>query len=246
MHILASGFGQQDADWHVLEESGAGYCRTYYLTGGPIRYRQGDDCRTLTAGHLYVFPSHAPFSLTHDPQEPLCCLWYHFDFFPAVTETLVELPLDESLRRVLDTLIAEQQAERITGGFYRSLVEALYCRIQESGLLTAPDPALVEMLQAIRACYKDREFSIGRVSARLGYSTEHFIRVFKRHMHVTPYRYATDLRLNEAARLLTDGYTVAETAEAVGYSESKVFARAFTQKYGISPLGYRRHYRPIA
>ena len=246
MHVLASGFGQQNAEWHVHEESGAGYCRTYYLTGGPIRYQKENTTRLLTAGHLYVFPSHAPFSLNHDPQDPLSCLWYHFDFFPAITEELIEIPINDSLQRVLDSLIAEQRSGLTSTGFYQSLVEALYCCIQESGLLTAPDPTLVEMLQAIRACYKKRDFSIGRISADLGYSAEHFIRIFKRHMHITPYHYASDLRLSEAARLLTDGGTVAETAEAVGYSESKVFARAFAQKYGMSPLRYRQHYRPIA
>lgn len=247
MQLLMQGYGVQPYDWHVTEKTPAGFCRVYYLTGGPVTYRDLSNVQTMTAGHLYIYPSSVPYSIRHDPEKPMACLWFHFDFFPAKLERAVELPIDEGLRGVLNALIIEAQSGRGAGRFYRHLAEALCSRIEESGLLDPQEPTLTKLLQAIRAGYREPTFSVENISRSLGYSTEHFIRLFRRFMHVTPYRYVSDLRLDDAARLLLDGErSVDEIGKMVGYSDGKVFARAFARKFGVSPSEYRRTCHPVA
>lgn len=247
MQLLQKGYGVQHERWHVTEEIGAGYCRVYYLVGGPVLYRDSNRSCTLTKGHLYVLPSHAPFSVIHDPSDPMCCLHYHFDFFPSMLNTVAEIPVDDNLKRILDVLMDCHQSGCTETGFYSHLVEALFCLIRDSGVLDSQDPALTEMLQAIRRCYKDPSFSVAKVSRELGYSVEHFIRLFRRYLHTTPYQYVLDMRLGDAARMLAGGNTtVSEVSKAVGYSDSKVFTRAFTRKFGVSPSQYQHSNHPIA
>jgi AraC-like DNA-binding protein len=55
------------------------------------------------------------------------------------------------------------------------------------------------------------------------------------------------MRLGDAARMLAGGNnTVSEVSKAVGYSDSKVFTRAFTRKFGASPSQYQHSDHPIA
>ena len=52
--------------------------------------------------------------------------------------------------------------------------------------------------------------------------------------------YAIDLRMREAARLLTDtNDSILKIGEAVGYAGQSKFAAAFRKYYGTSPRQYR-------
>lgn len=240
MQIITQGYGMQGASWHVSESRSAGYCRIYYITAGRVFYKDARHSMKLMPGRLYVFPSHSPYEISHDPADPLCCLWHHIDFFPVMNEELIELQPDGPLQSLLDALIGCIASERTDTAFRRSMSEALGGYLLECGRMTEPDPTLTAMLAAIRACCAAGSFCVADAASLLGYSTEHFIRLFRSRMHTTPYQYASDLRMLEAAQLLTAGRTVNEVAEKLGFAESKTFARAFTQKYGLSPARYRR------
>lgn len=72
-------------------------------------------------------------------------------------------------------------------------------------------------------------------------SKYHFLRVFSRVTGVTPGRFLTAVRLQEAKRLLlSTSCNVAEVAVRVGYSGPGSFTRRFTELVGLSPTQYRR------
>lgn len=70
----------------------------------------------------------------------------------------------------------------------------------------------------------------------------HFLRVFRRVVGVTPYRYVVDLRLARAARTLARGRMDATRAAfAAGFGDLSSFAREFKRRYGASPAAFGRH-----
>ncbi|MEX1656953.1 helix-turn-helix transcriptional regulator [Streptomyces pseudovenezuelae] len=72
-------------------------------------------------------------------------------------------------------------------------------------------------------------------------SKYHFLRVFSRVTGVTPGRFLTAVRLQEAKRLLlSTSFNVAEVAVRVGYSSTGSFTRRFTELVGLSPTQYRK------
>lgn len=73
-----------------------------------------------------------------------------------------------------------------------------------------------------------------------GYSPQHLNRIFRRELGVTPLKHLMRLRLERAAALLAEGrLTVAAVARSLGFADAAYFARAFTQRYGLSPRRYR-------
>lgn len=52
-------------------------------------------------------------------------------------------------------------------------------------------------------------------------------------------RYFLDLKLDYAAKMLREGYTVNYLAKLLNFSSSAHLSLAFKKKYGISPLKYK-------
>ncbi|MBB5920876.1 AraC-like DNA-binding protein [Actinoalloteichus hoggarensis] len=73
------------------------------------------------------------------------------------------------------------------------------------------------------------------------YSKFHFSRAFQRVTGVSPGRFLSAMRLQEAKRLLvTTSLSVTEISHRVGYSSVGTFGSRFCSTVGVSPTTYRR------
>jgi DNA-binding response OmpR family regulator len=72
-------------------------------------------------------------------------------------------------------------------------------------------------------------------------------RLFRAHFGLSVFSYLREQRLQHGRRLLEQGGQRVDTvAEAVGYSNARDFARAFKQRFGITPGTWSDHASPIA
>lgn len=73
------------------------------------------------------------------------------------------------------------------------------------------------------------------------FSKFYFIRVFQRVTGVSPARFLSALRLQDAQRLLVStSYNVADISQRVGYLSVGTFSSRFSRSVGMSPTTYRR------
>ena len=63
------------------------------------------------------------------------------------------------------------------------------------------------------------------------------IKLFKQHVHQTPFQYLTNVRLERSINMLygQQTYTVTEIAMACGFSTTSYFIQIFKNKYGMTP-----------
>lgn len=74
-----------------------------------------------------------------------------------------------------------------------------------------------------------------------GFSTFHFLRVFRNVTGTTPHQYLIGARLRRAARLLLDtGRSVTQIAYDAGFQDLSNFVRTFHRVIGCTPRDYRR------
>jgi AraC family transcriptional regulator len=74
------------------------------------------------------------------------------------------------------------------------------------------------------------------------FSKFHFSRMFQRVTGISPGRFLSALRLQEAKRLLlTESLTVADISYLVGYNSIGTFSSRFRMSVGVSPTIYRQH-----
>ena len=71
-------------------------------------------------------------------------------------------------------------------------------------------------------------------------SPYHFQRQFKAHFHVTPHQMLMAIRLWRAKHFLTQGMPAADVAAATGLTDQSHLTRAFTRRYGITPVRYQK------
>ena len=73
-----------------------------------------------------------------------------------------------------------------------------------------------------------------------GMSAFHLARSFKKEIGLPPHVFLTQLRLQQAKRLLMRGEGLAETAAAVGFYDQSALSRHFKKIYGVTPGQYAR------
>jgi AraC-like DNA-binding protein len=93
---------------------------------------------------------------------------------------------------------------------------------------------VMDALVRIGADILDREH-VEDVLAKMPYSREYFIRVFRAFTGHTPAQFQQVRRIERAKHLLQSGRSVKETACLLGYSDPFYFSRLFKKRTGISP-----------
>lgn len=93
--------------------------------------------------------------------------------------------------------------------------------------------------------YADKELSVETLCAYLHLSPAYFSTLFKRETQKSFIAYVTDLRMEQAARMLQD--TDEKTyliAERTGYADPNYFSYVFKRHFGISPSKFRAGQQP--
>lgn len=78
------------------------------------------------------------------------------------------------------------------------------------------------------------------LAEELKVSSFHLSRIFSSESEFSLFEYLTELRMNEAKKLLRDGrHTVSDVAQMVGYDNGNYFAKVFRKRIGIPPSHFR-------
>lgn len=100
---------------------------------------------------------------------------------------------------------------------------------------------LKNLLLHIQSNY-DRTITIKDAAAICGFSSSHFMKLFKELTGKSFSQYLIDYRLEIAARQLVEtSYKIIDLAENVGFHNVSYFSRAFHSKYGETPSAYRNN-----
>lgn len=100
--------------------------------------------------------------------------------------------------------------------------------------------AVVNVIETMRENLSER-LTVDDMARAARFSKFHFSRVFQRVTGVSPGRFLSALRLQEAKRLLlTSSLSVADITFQVGYNSVGTFSTRFKESVGLSPTEYRR------
>lgn len=171
----------------------------------------------------------------------------------GVEEPEIELKMgicDPVVRALGDSLDAELFASRPSPRIYiESLAVALGAHIIASyakPVFTGGDLSALSGTQLRRSIefMKDnleRDVTLEDLAAAAAMSKYHYAKSFKHALGVAPHQYLVRLRIEKARRMLaSDGLSIEEIANRVGYSDRAHFAEQFRKCTGVSPSRYRR------
>lgn len=118
-------------------------------------------------------------------------------------------------------------------------------RYNPSAVPVEPSGALTPAQRALLADHIERnlamDLSVVDLSGLLGYSPDHFTRIFRKTFHATPHQFITQRRLERAKTLLRDpGQSLTNIALSCGFSSQSHLSVVFKRATGVTPGSYRR------
>ncbi len=183
----------------------------------------------------------------------ICFKWKHDKQYFNIVDNhkLTELSANTTIemRKIFDTMRFDAGNSEIDRVLANSrLMNILMLIYRDATVPAVNKEAGVEnrhkkMIKKAKA-YIDRSFqkaiSLEEVAAHLKASPFYLSRIFSRESDFSFVEYLTEVRMNEAKKLLRDGrYIVADVAMMVGYEDSTYFSRVFKKRFGCSPGKFR-------
>jgi transcriptional regulator GlxA family with amidase domain len=84
---------------------------------------------------------------------------------------------------------------------------------------------------------------VSDIAKKIELSEEHFIRLFRKDMRMTPHQYFLRLKIEGASALLISSRkTIGEISDWFGFENQFHFSRMFKKCTGLAPLEYRKTY----
>ena len=121
-------------------------------------------------------------------------------------------------------------------------LHALYAHAQKPGNMAKKthENALKTILGYVKEHFSE-EITVEQAAALVGYSSSHFMRLFREEAGITFTAYVRDYRISYASYLLRESEgSVGEIAMECGFNNYSYFIRSFTKRYGVSPGKYRK------
>ncbi|MCI6995223.1 MAG: AraC family transcriptional regulator, partial [Eubacterium sp.] len=135
-------------------------------------------------------------------------------------------------------LEAEGMVLQVISRLIRSFASIPAAAIPDANLQT------IERIRKIITYVEDHyteNISLQDVAELLGVGKEYFCRFFKKNMGISFFQYLTEVRLSHIYQGLTEtDLPIAELMEDNGFSNQKLFNRAFKELYGCTPSSVRK------
>lgn len=235
----------------------AGHTVSLYLDGGAgVRRVDGPERRGFE-GAICVLPQGRPssweieapfrFAHVHVPDQELRRAYAEtFDRdarLMSVPEiTLEERPrLAEPMRRAAaaaqaeDPLAAQEALAALTAALFADRPAPV------APLRGGLAPAMRRRLRDYVEAHLAGALRLSDLAAVAGLSEFHFLRCFTQSFGVSPHAYARRRRIERAAQLLREGWSIAQAAGACGFSSQSHLTRAFRQEIGVTPATLRAY-----
>lgn len=255
INIIIGGYFEGDCHWGNRHAKSDNCYKLYYLTRGSL-WVEGEQGRVeLRCGGLYLingykvkgYGSECAFE-TH---------WLHF--------TPQNLAINRALYSLAAVVELPQQtlSLAIAGGVYgeRSnicshnafsielqltlhyhilsvVMEALKGYEWESDSNGKRDERVNIVIDYIHNNYRE-SISLEDMAAVCNLSPNHLHKIFTATLHTTPANYVTQVKMNHALLLISQGRTIKEISYDLGYCNDAHFSRTFKRYYGFPPKIYR-------
>ena len=230
---------------------------THVPTGGILHLLPGFVQYAVSAGEeeclVHVLTYRPDAVLTSDSLDEQFLSFYMLPIGNRAVLFPPEHPLHAALAGHMETAISEWRGREI---LYRSLVLAELSHMlvlilrsygyREEGQEYQNMMRIAPAIRYILSGYSDR-LRLEDLAAKLYLSPDHFGKLFRATVGLTPIEYINHVRINAALRLLAEGNgRIAEVSRAAGFTNTNYFHKVFHDLLGIGPAALRKQWRTMS
>jgi len=168
--------------------------------------------------------------------------------------SLTELPknevigFDDDADRTLTNMMKMMLLRYIKGekndGTFLLMYDLFLHLVMEKYSALQMDSVVEDVKRLLAMNYNDPQLSLSKVLESTGYQKDHMRRRFIAECGITPLKYLTEIRIENAKRLIKKRkemhLSVAGIGEMCGYYDGNYFSRVFKKHVGVSPEEYEK------
>ena len=212
----------------------------------------------LKGGDCFVFRHWKPHLATHDGNNPLTVPYIVYQYLNS-DGNVIKPPrasIPEFYRHIESPAFLTDLISRSISAFDEEPVGQLAavhwlksCLLEIAHQDYRPNYAGLELEQfglIDRICREIRRnpsvlVRVEKLADDVGYTPDHFIRIFKKFKGVTPGEFLIQCRIQLAGEMLKfSSYSLTRISQLLGYSDIYAFSKQFRQKTNQSPSKYRK------
>lgn len=227
-----------------------------YLFEGTLSYTQNGVSERVNPGEIYIMHPgndivfHAgPKDFFHRYRIMFCgTLAHELDLELGLNRRNVcrlanPEPFLAGIRAIAERMLADDPADAAElSAMTYTLITGFAAELSRGRELDVPEP-LGRIVRGIRA-NPSGEKPVRRLAEENGMEIHMLMRLFRKHLGVSPLEYRNRLRIEEAKRHLAHStLSMKEIAERLGYRNALYFSTAFRKRTGVSPSLYRKRSR---
>lgn len=245
--VKASGTSMHSHHYHDL-------CEIYYMVSGECTYFINDDSYKISKGDVIFIPEGVVHKTYYDNKEhKRLLIECSTDYIPEVARAALSAAIhikndSEITSSVYNVLLHLEGEYKNRDGYSADAISSLLkflfytlARAKNSIDHEAKKTSMQKVAAYINQNY-NTPISLSDIAAQSFVSPEHLSRSFKAEIGQGFCEYLSEVRLNEAQKLLEgeQKLSVSEIAYKCGFNDSNYFSDKFKKRYGISPVQYRK------
>jgi transcriptional regulator GlxA family with amidase domain len=168
---------------------------------------------------------------------------------PDAYVTAMGAPLQVEIARFLRAIETDHERKALAPLYLREIVYHLLLSEQGSRLLeSAAREAQGNAIQSAISLMKQeiqRSLTVRELAHAVCMSESAFAHLFKLTTGFPPLQFLKQLRMEQASKLLTQGHSVSDVADKVGYSSLPHFSSEFKRHFGDPPRTYASRRRRV-
>ena len=245
--LLHFGHALVGREW-TGKNSSLGVSRLYYVIDGTanVTAKDGEKC-LLTAGNWYLLPADGTFDFSCD--ESMEHFYFHLKLCDLDgLDLLASLPSPVSLPADGDKaafFLSCLQSDALADGLcLRHELERVLLTMLEKNQVRPENnrfsPVVVKAIKYIKR-HLSAQLTVSEIAEHVFVSTSTLAKRFKAELSMSVGEYVNDRIMFEACqRLLKTNLSILAISEKYGFSDQFYFSRRFKEKFGLSPLKYRK------
>jgi len=216
------------------------YYLIHYILSGKGTYSVGGRTYNLSQGQFFLIYPDEITTYTADESEPWTYVWVGFTGALAKRLDRLDEPVGELPRSLFLNLLTMLQKDFPEWNNMREeyLVTVIYRIFASLFAQTVSENHRAQRIKTLIDSSYMRDISVQSIADGMWVDRRYLSRLFKRNYNMSIKEYIISVRIDNAARFLSEGYSVGESCEMCGYKDRSNFSKMFYRKYGVWPSEY--------
>ncbi len=213
------------------------YHMIHYIEGGSGTLYSESGTFKVSKGQIFIVKADEAARYVADALDPWTYVWIGFD--GALADMLYDLPspIAETPYTAFSMIRALEDRTDTREEMAAAALFMIFAYLF-SGKASHPN-YVRRAVDTVNSLYMT-PLSVAGIADTLGLDRRYLSRIFKAEMGVSIQEYIINVRMEQAKRLLFDGYNVKDTSELVGYQDQFNFSKMFKKHFGCSPREYTK------